>query len=155
KYMVFRRLRGKTIVANRPSPPRKESAQQRANRQTFKEASDYAKFMMLDEERKAYYWRKAKKLKLPNAYTAAIADYMRKIKVNPGPVKPVKNTTKKTITFNVVKKDFRIRKVSVSVVTKTQEVITGDAIQNTTFMHDWCYTFPDESILSDAVSAFI
>lgn len=36
---------------------------------------------MEDPALKAYYWRKAQKLKLPNAYTAALTDYMRKGKI--------------------------------------------------------------------------
>ena len=34
--------------------------------------------MLMVPEKKAYYTHKAKKLKLPNAYTAAICDFMPK-----------------------------------------------------------------------------
>ncbi|MBT1705710.1 hypothetical protein, partial [Chryseosolibacter indicus] len=78
---VFKQLRGKTVVARRAKPTTKESALQRGNRDRFRNATAYAKAMMLIAERKAYYWKRAKKLKLPNAYTAAIADYMRKPKI--------------------------------------------------------------------------
>jgi hypothetical protein len=74
--LVFKILRGKTIVTSRPRPPKVESEQQRQNRTTFKQGAMWAKTVLLDEQKKAYYEQKAKKLRLPNAYTAAIADYM-------------------------------------------------------------------------------
>ncbi len=76
--MVFRQVYGKTIVTGKPRSPRKESEQQRDNRLKFRSASAWAKATVQDPEKKAYYQRIAKKLKLPNAYTAAISDYMRK-----------------------------------------------------------------------------
>jgi len=76
KSLVFKMLRGKIIVASRPSPPTKESAQQRRNRNKFKQASAWAKAELLNTMTKEYYTMRAKKLKLPNAYTAAIKDYM-------------------------------------------------------------------------------
>lgn len=76
--IVFRQLRGKTIVSNRPRKPQRESEHQRANRDRFREASYYAKAAMEDKQKKAYYTHKARQLRLPNAYTAAITDYMRR-----------------------------------------------------------------------------
>jgi hypothetical protein len=75
--IVFKTLRGKTIMANRPRKPSRESKAQRTNRNKFKDATYFAKSMMKNPEKKAYYWRQAKKLGLPNAYTAAIRAYMR------------------------------------------------------------------------------
>ena len=76
--IVFRQLSGKTVVSAKRERVTKQSAQQRDNRMRFRSATYWAKAQMLDPEKKAFYLRKAKKLKLPNAYTAAIADYMRK-----------------------------------------------------------------------------
>lgn len=76
--LVFKNLHGKTIVTSRPRPPKTQSEQQRQNRSKFRQASAWAKTTLLDPQQKVYYLQKAKKLKLPNAYTAAIADYMRK-----------------------------------------------------------------------------
>jgi hypothetical protein len=75
--LVFKMLRGKTIVTSRPRPPKIESEQQRQNRAKFKQGAMWAKMVLLDEQKKIYYNEKAKKLGLPNAYTAAVADYMR------------------------------------------------------------------------------
>src|SRR5258708_3859799 len=110
KSLVFKNLRGKTILSSKPRPPKTQSVQQRANRSKFRAASRWAKIALLsDPEKKAYYQKKAKKLKLPNAYTAAIADYMRSAKVQ--------ETSKRegTVTYRVYKKDFGLRKVAVSI----------------------------------------
>ena len=108
KTVVFKNLRGKTIMANRPARPQKQSEQQRTNRSRFKAATAFAKAAMLDPDKKAYYWKKAKKLKLPNAYTAAITDYMRK------PVMTVLSKSPNGDVHAVVsKKDFPLKKVEV------------------------------------------
>jgi hypothetical protein len=107
--LVFKHLRGKTIVCKRPSRPRRQSVRQQENRNKFREASSWAKAVLLNPEKKEYYQKKARRLKLPNAYTAAIADYMR----TPS-VKQV-NAYGDTVTYKVVKKDFALTKVEVTV----------------------------------------
>jgi hypothetical protein len=104
--VVFRNLRGKTVLSQRPAPPKKQSEQQKANRSKFREATEWAKDILKDPQRKEYYLKKAKKLNLPNAYTAAITDYMR----SPLMDKYERNGT--TI-INVSKKDFTLKKVEV------------------------------------------
>jgi hypothetical protein len=76
--LVFRNLRGKTVVSMRPRAPRRQSEEQRKNRHRFREAAFFAKACMLDPQKKHYYKEQARKLALPNAYTAAITDFMRK-----------------------------------------------------------------------------
>ena len=81
--VVFRTMRGKTFVSPPARKPvkKKESEAQRNTRVTFQEATQWAQEILLDLEKKVYYRQRAKALKLPNAYTAAITDYMRKPKV--------------------------------------------------------------------------
>jgi hypothetical protein len=50
---------------------------QRGTRITFREATVFAKRVLKDPVRKAYYQNQARELKLPNAYTAAITEFMR------------------------------------------------------------------------------
>jgi hypothetical protein len=78
--MVFRQLFGKTIVSARASRPSRQSKQQRENRIRFQSASLWAKKQLQDPAKKAYYQQQAKELNLPNAYTAAIGEYMRNTK---------------------------------------------------------------------------
>jgi hypothetical protein len=102
--IVFKNLRGKTIITNRPSSPKKQSESQKANRSKFRQATYYAKAAMLDAEKKAYYQKKAKKLKLPNAYTAAITDYMRPIKLKET------HRTNTAVTYRIAKRDFDVKR---------------------------------------------
>ncbi|HOX81763.1 MAG TPA: hypothetical protein PLJ60_08290 [Chryseolinea sp.] len=74
-------MRGKTVVSKRAAKPRMQSAQQRENRNRFKLASEWAKSILLELDKKVYYQKRTRKLKLPNAYTAVIPDYMRSVKV--------------------------------------------------------------------------
>jgi hypothetical protein len=76
--LVFRNLRGKTVVSVRPRKPRRQSEEQRRNRDRFRRAAFFAKACMLDPQQKQYYRAQARKLALPNAYTAALTDFMRK-----------------------------------------------------------------------------
>ncbi|MBT1701706.1 hypothetical protein [Chryseosolibacter indicus] len=110
--MAFKQLRGKTIVARRAKPTTKESQLQKDNRARFRLATQYAKAMMLDPERKAYYWRRARKLKLPNAYTAAIADYMRKPRIDE--VKVSVEGKSVAVHVRTSKEDFKMRSINVA-----------------------------------------
>jgi len=115
---VFKQVRGKTIMCKRPPKPLVQSDQQKENRDRFRKASRWAKEVLLDAEKKAYYQKKARKLKLPNAYTAAIADYMRCAKVM-----QVNRYADKT-TFSVYKKDFDVAQVDIVVSTDSGETET-------------------------------
>ena len=109
KSVVFKQVRGKTVVCNRPAKPSTESNQQKENRDRFRKASAWAKNVLVDPDKKAYYQKKAKKLKLPNAYTAAIADYMRSAKVSQV------NEYGDKATFSVYKKDFDVAQIDIVV----------------------------------------
>ncbi len=78
EHLVFRMLRGKTIVSRRAQKPdkTKETAKQRSTRDNFRRASAWAREQMRDPEQKAFYAQRARELDLPNAYTAAIKAYM-------------------------------------------------------------------------------
>jgi hypothetical protein len=104
RSLVFKNLRGKTIVTHAPAAPKKQSDQQKINRGKFREASMWAKEVLLDPQAKAYYQLKARKLKLPNAYTAAITDFMRKPKAS------IMKSGSVT-TYTISKKDFALNKV--------------------------------------------
>lgn len=84
KTLVFRQDHGKTVIQNMPRKPdkRKETAAQRETRLNFKNATAYALAVLQNPEKCAYYTQKAKALKLRNAYTAAVTDYMRKGRIN-------------------------------------------------------------------------
>jgi hypothetical protein len=120
--LIFRTYKGKTYVARRPSKPKKESDDQRNTRSKFKLATQYAKQMMADPERKAYYTDKAKELALPNAYTAAITDYMRKPEIHGIDASKYNGKPEDRIAIYASKKGFKLNRVSV-VVTSADDVV--------------------------------
>jgi hypothetical protein len=119
--IVFRQLRGKTIMARRSEPTKKQSIIQQENRSKFREATCFAKTMMRDVSKKEYYARVAKKLKLPNAYTAAITDFMR----NPEIVNIRKSSGDEEWTLHITtaKKNFQVKEVFVEVIDESDEAI--------------------------------
>lgn len=110
--LVFRQLRGKTVVSCKPDAPRTESELQRANRCRFRHATQYAKAAMHDPQKKQYYTHKARTLGLPNAYTAAITDYMRRPVVSNVLHKALKSKSRQVVVA-ASKKDFALTAVEV------------------------------------------
>jgi len=106
--IVFKTMRGKTFVSPPARKPdkKKESEAQRNTRSTFRDATHWAQHILEDPERKAYYQKRARVLKLPNAYTAAITDYMRKARAK-------KSQLRETVTCMVNKPGFTLKKVRV------------------------------------------
>jgi hypothetical protein len=128
--IVFKQLRGKTIIASKPDKVLKQSKLQRENRTRFKAASAWAKAQMLDADKKAYYLQKAKKLKLPNAYTAAVSDYMRKGEIKDIDTRQYKGNAGDGIKLKIRKKDFAVRQVEVTLYDADGVIVdTGMAIK--------------------------
>jgi phosphoribosylformylglycinamidine (FGAM) synthase PurS component len=132
--LVFRSFRGLTVVTTAPSPPprsRKQTELQQLYRSKFRDASRYAKALMRDPATKAQYKKKAEKMKLPNAYTAAIAEYMRKTKVESIDTRRYTGKAGGSIAVVARKKDFAVETVQVTITTKAGvEVEKGQAVQN-------------------------
>jgi hypothetical protein len=122
KTLVFKRWGDKTILARYAKPKKKQSEQQKQNRSKFREAAHWAKIILKDPVRKAYYQNKARKLGLPNAYTAAITDYMRKPNVEPSSQRDGKST------YHVYKKDFPVKRG-----VEARIVSSGEVVQVQTF----------------------
>ena len=116
--IVFRHLRGKTIIANRPAKPSRQSELQRANRHRFRNATAFAHAAMRDPQQKAYYWKKANELKLPNAYTAAITDYMRRPMVSDVEIPKHNGSPGNRVLITAGKKEFTLASVEVKLVDK-------------------------------------
>lgn len=81
--LLFRTVGGKTVVSayEGPRKKRKQSELQQLTRSRFAEATRYAKGIMRDPVKYEYYKKKAKKLGVTSAYTAAITEFMRKPRV--------------------------------------------------------------------------
>ena len=121
--IIFRTYRGKTYASSRPRKRKPQSEQQRSNREKFKLATQYAKRMMKDADMKAYYKRIAKQLALPNAYTAAITDYMRKPKISGVDVKKYTGKPGGHIAISAQKKNFKLDSVNVIVSSHDSQIV--------------------------------
>lgn len=140
KAVYCKQLWGKTWMCNMPKKPdkSKETEAQRTTRCNFRDAAHYAKSILKDPAQKAYYQRKAQKLGLPNAYTAALTDFMRKSKIESVSRKKYTGKAGGEIKVVVRKKDFAVREVQVRLSKVTGELIEeGKAIRNTE--GNWIY----------------
>jgi hypothetical protein len=126
---IFRTYNGKTVVSLRPVYKNETNTEARLKaRNRFKEASVYASSAMESVKQKAYYTQKARQLKLPNAYTAAITDYLRKAKV--GAVTRSAFAAKKgeVIKITVSKSVFKINQVRVVACSATGTVLADQLL---------------------------
>jgi hypothetical protein len=114
--MVFRSFNDKTYVYKKARKPTTQSPLQKENRSKFRKATAYAKQMMADPEKKATYWEIAKRLKLPNAYTAAITDYMRKAEIIDVDKDQYSGKSNEEIKVMASKKDFSVESVEIAIV---------------------------------------
>jgi hypothetical protein len=79
---LFRNYNGKTVVSLRPVYRNETNTEARRRaRDHFRDATFAAHEAMESVKKRSYYTQKARQLKLPNAYTAAITDYLRRAKV--------------------------------------------------------------------------
>jgi hypothetical protein len=138
KQIVFRTWNGKTFISVAPKKPTKQSSVQKENRSKFKRATIYAKNMMKDPAKKAEYKEIAKKLQLPNAYTAAITDYMRNPLIEELDLSSYSGKAGEEISVTVSKKGFEVQDVELIVVDQNGEVIEeGKARKG--LAHEWIY----------------
>jgi hypothetical protein len=137
--MVFRSWNGRTYISTSPQKPRKQSAVQKENRLKFKMATLYAKSMMKDPAKKEEYRQIAKKMKLPNAYTAAITEYMRKPEIREVKLSGYSGKEGQEISVNTRKKGFEIEVVEVIIRDEKGNVVEQGKAEKGRIM-DWKYT---------------
>jgi hypothetical protein len=136
--LVFRNLRGKVVLSEKTSAPAKQSEQQQENCFKFKCASSYAKSAMLSAEKKQYYRQKATDLKLPNAYVAAIMDYMRKGEVTGIDTRHYRGRAGDLIRVKIEKKDFAVHQAKAALYTTEGKLIeSGTAIKTSEFVFEY------------------
>lgn len=138
--LVFRRLRGKTVVSHKPGAPGTQSEKQRENRRRFRHATKYAKFVLNDPAKKAYYQQKARKLNLPNAYTAAITDYMRRPVIKAVTTAARRKDGCRIIKVTATKRDFAMGNVEIMIKNALGQVVErGAATRKEAASPHWHY----------------
>jgi len=134
--LIFRTIDGKTVVSaysqpSRKKMKRKETELQKMTRTRFADASKYAKSIMRDPVKYEYYKRKAKKLGVSSAYTAAITDFMRKGSIEK--IDTSKFERKGQVVVKAGKKDLDLSNVKLRVATRDGDILTeatGKSIGN-------------------------
>jgi hypothetical protein len=154
KQIVFRTWNGKTFISVAPKKPKKQSPVQKENRSKFKRATIYAKNMMKDPVKKAEYKEIAKKLQLPNAYTAAITDYMRNPEIEALDLTNFSGKADEEIKVTVSKKDFEIQEVEVVVVDQDGEIIEKGKAEKGLF-NEWIYRMSNKTEEEEGIKFLI
>jgi len=138
--LIFRNYNGKTVVSRRPVYKNETNTEKRRQaRSRFSDATNFASNTMLDKKQKVYYTQKARQLKLPNAYTAAITDYLRKAKVRVATRSSFAAKKGDIIDVRITKTVFRINAITVMVCDKDgktlskQELVKTDAQKRFSF----------------------
>jgi len=143
---IFRTYNGKTVVSLRPVYKNETNTEARLKaRNRFREATNYASSAMESIKQKSYYTQKARQLKLPNAYTAAVTDYLRKAKARAITRSSFAAKKGEVIKIRVSKSMFKISQIRVMACTTKGKVLLEQALakpdsQNTfelKLMNDW------------------
>jgi hypothetical protein len=135
--IVFRSWNGKTFVYKSPRKPTKQSAIQRENRSKFRRATAFAKKMMKDIVKKAEYQEVARKLQLPNAYTAAVTEYMRRPEI--ADVEILESVEIMEVKVVTQKKGFKLQEVEiVTLDEKGREIEKGQGRSHTQNIWHYC-----------------
>ncbi|GJH40878.1 hypothetical protein RCZ04_14280 [Capnocytophaga sp. HP1101] len=132
KTLIFRNVKGRTIVARSPRPSKSApSAAQAKQRELFKEAVRYAQQVMKTPDKKAFYAASPQaKSGEQTVFTMAVADYLNKPKVNKIDASDYKGNTGDKIRLLILE-DFSVRSVKVSIHEANKSLIEqGEAVQD-------------------------
>jgi hypothetical protein len=129
---LFRTYNGKTVVSPRPVYRNETNTEARRKaRDHFRDATFYAHNAMERVKERSYYTQKAKQLKLPNAYTAAITDYLRKAKARTITRSGFAARKGEVIWIRVSKSVFRINRIVVRLYDTEATVLTEQVLCRT------------------------
>lgn len=136
--ILFKQIGERTFAYPVPARTKKQSEKQRANRSKFRDATRYAHAAMLNEKKKAHYQKLAKRLQLPNAYTAAITDYMRKPVISDVDTDQYKGKPGGKIRIEAHKKQIPLDSVNVVISSSDHQIIEQGPARRET-LTDWHY----------------
>jgi hypothetical protein len=151
--LVFRQYNGKTVVSARPVYKNETNTEARRQlRGRFRDATMHASNAMEDPKKKAYYQQKARQLKLPNAYTAAITDYLRKAKVVAMTRSSFSAKKGDEVIIKLLKSAFKIGQIKVILCSQQGEVLSEQTLASSevikhTFRFEFTDDFPDYGML--------
>ena len=139
---IFRTYNGKTVVSLRPVYKNETNTEaRRKSRGNFREATYFSSSAMEIPKKKAYYQQKARQLKLPNAYTAAITDFLRRAKVVVVTRSSFAAKQGDTVVIRVSKQVFEVKQITAILYNTHGEVLTEQRLTPNSGKN-FSYTFP-------------
>lgn len=136
--VVFRKVRGKMQLANKPAPSKRTTENQLAVKERFSEASIYAKRQLLIPEAAEMY-EAGKTDKLHTAFLVAMTDYLKAPKVHDIDALGYQGAIGDTITVKA-SDDFMVKAVRVVITNADGKTIEeGQASPDPDGVHLWNY----------------
>lgn len=152
KTLVIRQVNGRTIISNRPKKRDKPTDHQLKTKEKFMRAVAYAKQQIADPERKSLYKAGVNRT-IPNAYTAALKDFL-----NAPVVREINVTTYKGEVGNVIHivatDDFEIVSLIVDIYDGAGALLeSGEAVRADLTLVGWNYvaTLVNEKIAGSRI----
>lgn len=116
----------------------------RKARGCFRDATDYASHAMMDAKLKVYYQQKARQLKLPNAYTAAITDFLRKAKAGAVTRSGFSGRKGDVVNIKVSKSVFKISSIKAILYSHRGKMLCEQIIKRVGDQRAFAFKFPDD-----------
>jgi hypothetical protein len=136
--VVFRQVRGKTIIAKRPEKPRHLTRHQQIRKATFKLASEYAKEQMRNPAAKAEYSTGITDRKI-SAYVVAVSDFLNAPVIHAVDISRYRGVPGDTISIKATD-DFKVTSVKVIITNSAGEPVEqGEAKRKNKTGHRWYY----------------
>ncbi|TCN72288.1 hypothetical protein [Acetobacteroides hydrogenigenes] len=150
--IVFRQIKGKTIISVKPKQPEKYSDKQLEAKRKFQSAVIYGKSATADPVKKAEY-EAGKDDKFSSAYQVAVADFLNAPDIEDVNLKGYKGNVGDVITIRVTD-DFKVAEVKVSIHNPDGSLVEeGNAVQLLGGV-DWSYkaTAKNDSLAGDKIT---
>jgi hypothetical protein len=136
---VYRKVRGKMQMVNRPATGGPKSDRQKVFNARFLKAANYAKAQMKDDTFKSLYQSGVTDKKI-NAYIVAVSDALNAPVVNEIKAVDYKGAVGNVITIDAID-DFKVVRVRVIILGNDgHELERGEATQDPKQTHIWRYT---------------
>jgi hypothetical protein len=127
--IVFRQIGGRTFFAKYPRKSSVVTPAMKAARSRFQKAVNFAQTMLLDPAIRQDYARRAKEAKLRNAYSAAVKDFLKELKIAAVYTDGYQGKAGDPIFIGAVD-DFKVQRLSVTLQRADGSVIeSSDAVR--------------------------
>jgi len=155
KQIVFRNVKGKTIISSRPTRVVRNSEVSLRQQRHFKDAVIYAKTILADDKMKAIYAEKAKSSeKALTAHNVAIADYMNAPEIIEIDLSGYNGNINDPIKIEATD-DFRVNEVKITLIDNNGNEIENGLAQQTTDDLWWIYSVKTENTPLQSIKVII